>query len=545
MVYTMLPMFLTVLPMNVTTVRVALVALLLVSLSDALPEPGTLEPTPSVADYNRVRDGYIAAREGRCDDVMALLPTAVNDTTFPGFPEFVRRGALEHIIECAEKLRKWGTSIPYLYQLIEMSGDKTAHWLRKLVRAGVASKRPEISVDALQRLAAFGKKEFRRVWIKDLWRVHQQIKREDRGDDIRYAFLRTLHDNRYTPRRPFLTADDLMIDYARMSADRGDTGGLRDIVLALTQPGVILQVRIDRRFDAIRQDGSLESFLDLDGAAEREIARLRVLLDERTNRLRGYIQYAKALAAAWRFEEALEVIEPVALKIRMPDGKKEFVDAGSEENWVIQEYSNALRRVRYAEQAEDMYREAAETPENKHENVSQQINYASSLVSKGKFSEALAIVAELEEAPASEYGRMWIHKIVVCANAMAESPGDYSVSLTYLIEHERDNPAALIEAYLCMNNTPKAAAHLIRRLYSSDQRIEALLSLQYSKRSKNGDSDMKSNAHAHETNNNLSPGHILRHRFEALRDHRDVHEAIDQVGRIEEVWLDRSAWFRH
>jgi len=102
----------------------------------AARQPERLLPNPDTADYYRVRDGFIAEREGRCNDVMMLLPGVVDDPDFAGFPEFVRRGTLERIVECGEKLKRWrGATIPYLEKLIAISGDITAYRLRDLPSA--------------------------------------------------------------------------------------------------------------------------------------------------------------------------------------------------------------------------------------------------------------------------------------------------------------------------------------------------------------------------------------------------------------------------
>lgn len=515
------------------------------SLAIAANEPVGLGPAPTTDDYLRVRDGYIAARENRCEDVMVLLRPAVDDPAFPGFPVRVRHGALTHIVECAQTLRDWRAGLAYLYQLIEYRDEKTPHWIRRIIWAGVALKEPEIGVDGLLRLLEFGPREVRRVKHEWLLNINQGIKLQDRGDDLRYQFLRALYDVRYSPRHPFHTADEFMLEYARLAADRGDTDGLREIILSLTQPGQILQVRIDRRFDPIRQDGSLESFLNLESAAENENARLRSLPEKYDNYASGYIMYARALVAVWRFEEALDVIEPIALRIRTPEGREEFVDSKREESWVLKTYSDVLWHARYPEQSEDIFRESVRPLDSDKSSISQQINFASGNASKGKFSEALDGVANLDDDRASEYGRMWVRKIRVCAKAMAESPSDYTNSLNYLIANQRANPAALLKAYLCMNDMDKAAEVLIRRLYSSDQRIEALLSLQHRSYSINGTNALSGVPHSHDPHDSVSPGHLLRHRFDELRDRGDVLEAVESVGRIEEVWLHHSAWRRH
>lgn len=515
-----------------------------VPTSDAASNRAVLGPAPSQADYEQVSAGFLAAHEGRCDDVLASLPAAVAADTFSELPEFVRRGALKYIFDCVVELDNWDTTAPYLDQLVDMPDEETLRLLRELVLLGERTEKPQISVYALHHLSKIGGAEVRHIRLPTLKRIYYDINRLDSGEELRYAFLRIVYESQYTTPNPFFKPEWFMIEYARMAADRGDTDDLRDIVLGLSSPGIIFQVRIDRRFDAIRQDGSLESFLDLEAAVEREITRLGLMVDRYPNMLRGYIEYSEALIVARKYEEALAVIEPVALRVRTPGEKESFIDADREANWTIEQYAYALDRVRYHEQSDALRRESAEMLEHNQQNVSQRINYASWKLDDGEFEEVLATLDRVRPENTSDYGRMWANQLAVCAITMGDSKRDYSESLAYLIGHERDNPRALIKVYLCLDNLSAAANALIRRLRSTDQRIDALTSLQYSTGDKSAHDNLGSDLQTHLARDDLTIGHELDHRFDALRDRPDVREAANAVGRIEEVSLSTRAWLQ-
>jgi tetratricopeptide (TPR) repeat protein len=313
------------------------------------------------------------------------------------------------------------------------------------------------------------------------------------------------------------------------------------IVLSFTEPGIILQVRIDKRFDAVRQDDGLEKFLDLESAADRYIAELERLVEEWPKYANGYVLYSRALLGSWRYEDVLGVIEPIALKIREPNANELFTDARDNTNWVLEAYATALYFERYPEKSEDMFEEAVEVPEVGDINVNQRLNLAGSLVFGGHFDQAMELLGKLGNTNTNPFGRMWVNSITVCANAMRENPQDYSPSLTYLIAHEIDNPSALTQALLCTNELASAAQHLIRRLENPDQRMVALLYLQHRK----GNRIAERKTHKHVTMAGLTPGHILKHRLDQLRERRILVDAIDQVGRIEEVPLHSSVWLRY
>jgi len=334
-----------------------------------------------------------------------------------------------------------------------------------------------------------------------------------------------------------------MFDYAVMSVNRGDIENLKEVILSFTEPGVILRVRVDRRFDEVRKDGDLEAILDLENANNKYIAKLEDLLAENPQFAYGHVLYSKALTGAWRFEEALDAIEPIAWKVRIPIVNKYFVDLDSNKNWVLETYAAAIWREKYPEQSEDMFIEAFQVPENGEKNVSQQINLASRILYGGNLELALALAQDLLDSNAntSPYGAMWVYTVLVCGNALSETPQDFSQSMAYLIAHERDNPGALIQAFLCTNEMDAAARLMIRRLESLDKRTNALLYMQYTK----SDWETERRAHVHKALAELSPGHMLWHRLDELRERTDVVGAANRVGRIEVVPLHSLIWHRY
>jgi tetratricopeptide (TPR) repeat protein len=494
-------------------------------------------PVPSVADYQRVREGVEAAREGRCGDAMAILPAAIHSTSFAGFPEFVRRRALENAVECTSRMEDRTRGIPYIQMLIPIAGDKSPYWLEQLLWAAILSDQPELGVKAIRRLAELGTSQLSRVSVHTLYFLYAELLRQDRGGDLRYEFLSTIYKRHYTPPKPFEPADELMLDYAIMLADRGNTADLKTIILSLNDPIMILRVRIDRRFDSVRQDGSLEEFLDLQNAAERNIERLRALTQKNPEYAVGFYYFARALAQAQHYDEALKVIEPVALKIRIPWIRDAYVDIDDARNWVLEEYADALGRETYVEQSGAMTVESIQAPEMNSDNVSQQINTAHDLYYFGQYEAALALANDLDGRNMSPYGRMFFHTLRVCAISLGKLSQDYGQDLTYLVEHERDNAGALREALLCKNDMDGAADHLIRQLQSQDLRNKALLDLQFM----TDDHDDEVETGTSSTPKQLGPEDIIWYRQYELRSRPDVRRAIDRVGRIEEIPLDTSA----
>lgn len=417
-----------------------------------------------------------------------------------------------------------------------MGGINAPLALRDLIRASIGSEKPEIAVEAVEALAEYGTYELSQISVQDYSRIQRHLMQSADLSDMRYRFLRTLFENDLYSEDPFETTDRLMVDFAAMAIDRGDTRHTREIIMSLTEPTHIFIVRIDKRFDAVRQDPEVEAFLEMEGAADRYIAKLEGLVNEWPNYALGYVYYSKALVGVWRTEEALDVIEPIALAIRAPNAHQQFMDSKESKNWVLEQYASVLDLVDYVEESEDMYVEAVDVPEVRNLNVNQRLNMANDLIYDGRFDEVLESLATLDRNSTNAFGYMWVQSGMVCAKAMREEPMDYSAHLSYLVAHELDNPPALINALLCVNDEAMAAQHLIQRLRSPDQRVQALLYLHIF--------DGEEPSHTHTADENVRPGHLISHRATDLRRRADVLRAANQVGRIEEISMHPSIWHK-
>ncbi|MGB5410376.1 MAG: hypothetical protein WBN09_02520 [Woeseiaceae bacterium] len=484
-----------------------------------------------------MQQAFTAAIEDRCDDVLAVIPAAAARRSFAGYPQFVRRAAHQHAKDCYFESEDFESYVYFLQSLAESGGDEVPLVLHELIWTSNAVGIPEVAVGAVKSLAEINAEELLDIDVYVYTNVQRLLLASENRSDMRYEFLKVLFDNNYYSPNLFLTADRLMLDYAAMAIDRGDTRDTKKIVMSLSEPRFILQVRIDKRFDAVRQDPAVEKFLDLEAAADRHIARLERAIEESPDYAFGHVLLSKALIGTWRFEDALDVIESVALRIREPNANQVFTDAEENKNWVLEQYATALSYVDYSEQSEDMRTEALEVPEIHDINVNQRINMAGSRVYDSRFDEALELLAGVDQTSANPFGYMWVQSTSVCAKALREDTQDYSANLSYLTAHELENPTALARALLCADDIETAARHLIKRIRNPDQRVRALMYLHVA-----GEDEHTERPHSHAAGEALSPGHTIEHRFDQMRSRADVLSAVEQFGRIETVPLHKSIW---
>ncbi len=522
------------------TQRPVVMILVLAGLHSAVSSAWTPDSKPGTAEYAETDAAIQAIRNGNCDDGLSYLRALEATDTFTRYKRDRRVWILEHIVFCLRTKDSSDELAGYLKTLVVAEGEERPDLLRQLIVTSILNEEPGIAVDAVKRLARFGLPELQVLANEAYFFVYVPLLNAGNLEELRYDYLRTLFLIGYTPGNPFESADKLMFDYAAMSVDRGDVQDLKKIILSVTEPGVILRIRVDRRFDEIRKDGDLEAFLDLENANNRYIAKLEGLLAEYPEFAFGHVRYYRALVGAWRFKDALSAIEPIAWRVRTPFLNRSFVDLDSSKNWVLEAYADAMWREEYPEQSEDMFVEAVQVPEYGAKNVSQQINLASRILYGGNLELALALAQDLldTDANTSPYGAMWVHTILVCGNVLGKASKDVSQSMAYLTAHSRDNPGALIQALLCTNEMDVAAQFMRRRLESLDQRTSALIYLQYTK----SDWEGERRNHIHEPGDELSPGHILWHRFDELRERPDVVRTANRVGRIEVAPLNSIIW---
>lgn len=493
------------------------------------------------ANYKTLVLGNDAALTGDCENSLSILSAAASDDVFWRHSEEVRKNIYGTLALCAVRLEQHERSIPYIEAVIELDSELASRWLQQLVTSGIVLEHLDIAVNAVVRLAALDIDALGEMDVHILFQLHGLLNGHDVSGELKFAFLEALHEADFSPKHPFYTADGFMIDYAIMLANQGKTSGVRDIVLALTEPGVLVRVLVDRRFDIVSQDPDLVDFLNLNAAADREIERMGRLVEQYPEYAIGALYHSRALTAAWRFEDSLAAIETVALKLGFPFNLGGYVDLDEAKPWVMAEYSAALWRLEYGEHSGAMYIEALEPPKIKGQNINQIINIIPRALYGGFLQEAHDIARQVDLSLANPYGRMWVHASIVCVNVMGPKISDYTESEAFLLEHERYNPAALTLSLMCKNDMLAAGQQMTRRVDDPELRMSALLSMQYT-----GSSwELERREHHHSSTNELTPGHILWHRYDELRSRDDVLRAVNRVGRLIEVPIHHSVWHRY
>jgi tetratricopeptide (TPR) repeat protein len=318
--------------------------------------------------------------------------------------------------------------------------------------------------------------------------------------------------------------DGLRMDHALLLLTTGQTERARERVSTVIDPRQVMIMRVDRRFDALRQEPNFASRLDILAAAEADLARARTRADADPTNLHGFLEVAQALRSLGRHDDALTLLDHHIARAQAADSRG-YSDVAESLNWLLNERAYALYDLDRADEAREAFGLSIAVGENGQWSVSQVINFASMLVAEQRARDALEVVQTVGEA--SPYGNMWIAAVRACAAAQLGDSVMQESALAFVREHVEDNYAAATRANLCANDLAAAAALYIERLSDLETRTGALLALQ---------------RYRTPPGSSLPNDAVLRERLDRVRERADVQAAIAAVGRIEEVPLQSVYW---
>ena len=302
-------------------------------------------------------------------------------------------------------------------------------------------------------------------------------------------------------------------DLAVIELDRQEFGRAQEVVNRVQSPHAVVSMRIDRRFDRLRE--ILPVRFDVEAAVSSELALLDEIVGRSPRSLDALVQLTYALLDAGRYGDVLEISSNVMRQIEVASNANAPYDDMENWIWILDNRARALVAVQRWNEAEALLRTAARNRENGSQNVSHVINLAWFYAEAGRGEEALATLQEVGPEM-SPYGFMQMHG---ARHAAALQNGNGAIaeeSFDYLRNHRDDSLKTWQWALVRADRLEEAAALLIERLHDPVQRGDALRELQ----------DYADPVPA-------SQRALWNARWREIRSREDVRGAIDAVGRIE------------
>jgi tetratricopeptide (TPR) repeat protein len=390
----------------------------------------------------------------------------------------------------------------------EADGDD---WLGRLQTAYDLDKRE----DAIQSLTQLG-----RHWPEKLQELHFRVVSEivrnahqvPAGEPMLYAVLDSLYVAKWTL-PDSIEPSGMWRDLAALELDRQHFARAQEIMSRVQSPHVVVSMRIDRRFDRLRE--AVPQYFDVDAAVANELAMMRAIVQRSPRSLDAVVQLTYSMLSAGLYDDVLATTAAVMGKIKGVSAKVAPYDDMEKQIWILDNRARALAATQRWSEAEAEVRAAADRTEDGHPNVSNIINLAWFYAEAGRGDAALAALRNLGQ-DVSPFGLMQMH---AARHAAALQKGDVGIaneSFAYLDKHRNDAPETWQWTLVCANRLDEAAALLIERLGNPVLRSEALDDLQ----------DYTNPQPA-------SQRAVWNARWAEIKNRPDVRRAIDAVGRIE------------
>lgn len=485
-------------------------------LAQELNDGASADPGAS-ADTTTIHEIFAGVRSADC---AAYLSRAVDITRSPAFERDESKDDqvvyLWQVATCAMKEGEHEIAFDHADRATRLKPDIPELQLIRL-DLGLYHDRPEASLDALDVLSRISPDQVRGAdveLISHLLRASREV--DDTGDGELQAYA-ALERAAYRPPAPYFD-DFLRMGHARLLLERGRAAESRKRLVGITDIDSVVEMRVDRLYDGLRGEPSFEALLDVEAAVERDIDRSRKAMLANPRLMEAVYLHAMVLLTAMRDREGLALVQDA---LHRDADHEAFADGEEFRNWLLNLHGYFLYNLGRVDEGRAALREAAGLLERGDVNVSNNINYGRFLILEGRARDALELLPKIGEP--SPYGRGWIELLRTCAGAQLGDAGLKRAGLEYLKAHESDNPAALTQALLCVDDLDAAAAQMIRRLENRKTRRDALLALQTS--------PPRSDA-------GLPYRKLLYDQYAALRARPDVRKAALAVGRLETLTVE-------
>jgi beta-barrel assembly-enhancing protease len=470
------------------------------------------QPVPAVDVYRYALSRAVKqVSEDEYADAYPALIAVIRSPVFVQLESWERHLGLYVAGVVAVELGQAAEGQPLLVRACAMQEADGDDWLQRFIADHIVDKQ-EDAVLSLTQLA--------RRWPEKLqeleWTVVSQSVRQAHhvpaGEPALYGLLDSLYAAKWKVKHG-IEPSSMWRDLAALELDRQQLARAREIVSRVQSPQVVISMRVDRRFDRLRE--AAPQYFDVDAAVTNELATMRELVLRSPRSLYAVVQLTYSMLYTGLYEDTLRTADEVIRRVEGAPAQEPPYDDMDQLNWIQDNRARALAALQRWGEAEVAVRAAAERKEEGHRNVSNVINLAWFYARAGRSDEALAALLDVGQEM-SPYGRMQMHAVRYTA---AMQKGDVQIakeSFEYLDKHRNEALGTWQWTLVRANRLDEAAALLIDRLRDPLLRGDALDELQ---------------DYADPPRQSLATE--WQARWVQIRNRTDVRNAIEAVGRVE------------
>lgn len=392
-------------------------------------------------------------------------------------------------------------------------------WFARLDAARRLDKK-EDAILSLTTLARRWPEKLQELNFRVVLEVVNHSRHSRAAEPVLYDLLDGLYAAKWTLPND-IEPSSLWRDLAALELDRGRIAHAQQVVSRVRSPHVVVSMRIDRRFDPVREIAP--RYFDVDAAVANELDTMRAIVRHVPQSLDAVVQLTYSMLNAGLYDDILQMTADVLRKIEDAPSEQTAYDDMEELIWILDNRGRALAATQRWSMAEAEIRAAANRKENGDRNISNIINLAWFYAEAGRNDEALAALLDLGQ-DMSPYGHMQMHGARYTA---ALQKGDTEIageSFAYLEKHRDDALETWQWTLVRANRLDEAAALLIERLQDPVLRSEAL-------------DDVQDYANPEPASRRA----VWNARWAQIKNRSDVRRAIDKVGRIESFRIPEAA----
>lgn len=444
-----------------------------------------------------------------------ILDDAMRDPGFAALPAKDRRLAWAVLARIDMSARRYDRAAERLERANAADDADPDIWYW-LAMVEDARGRPEAAARAFTELAERWPELLVNIDASEVYRLQSRL---GEGSQAKLAFLQTLFDAKWDD--PGGDASYLWYHLVRMRLERGEIGAARAAARRIVQPGAIIAMRSDRRFDPI-VDREAWAFNPA-RAAERAVEAMRAKVDGRPDDLDAKVQLTYALLSAGDHAGTIRLVDDALAAPEREDAPDSRQQARA---WLLNNRAVALYRLGRAQDALADMERARRLANVRGPNVSQTLNLGELHCTSGRAEDARRMADAIEGGGISDYGRMFQARVRLCAAWLQQDAKGMRRAFETIRKGRTHAETIHLEALVMLGRLDEAAQALIGLLDSPKERAAMLETLQQYREV--------------EPTPTLAR---LRAQREALLARDDVKAAIERVGRRERYEVYSGAGF--
>ncbi|HLZ76234.1 hypothetical protein [Phenylobacterium sp.] len=413
----------------------------------------------------------VAAQDGDAERVLISLQPAMQDEVFNQLSKPTQYEVAALYAAAARDRGRWDEAYPAFVRATQSEQASAEDWDSRLHGAIITGQSGD-AFAVFQHLRTQGKPIFSTFFGARLLAFDALLGDLPNRDAARVALGREIEREGW---QPVFATDDLSpiwLHEAEALQNIGDVAGARRAAAKITQPGVLVALLADRRFDAIMPAAAAAR--DPRAVAERQLDRVRSYVEANPRLLGARIAQIRALMILDRPADALAVADATLQSIlRARRSEPPFDDMGNVEAFDAWRAS-ALVGAGHLDQGVSSLTTAASC----RCSVTASLQAGNALMRAGRAQEAKSWLDGIDEADFDRPQRMKLAQTRACVAAQLGDRAAAETQLAFLRAHEAWEPAVLVGALLCAGELQEADTVLARRIADPQSRLAALSAIQ-------------------------------------------------------------------